>query len=248
MVDGKWENPLRSAKDSRLPRIAGPSGIVIFGVTGDLARKKLLPAVYDLANRGLLPAGFQLVGFGRRDWDRAEFASYVRKAVEAGARTEIRENVWERLREGMTFVKGNLNSDEDFDSLAETLSILRSAHGNWAFYLSVPPSFFDDVCYQLDRSGLAKPKDDNAWRRVIIEKPFGHDLESARKLNQTVNSVFPESSVYRIDHYLGKETVQNIVALRFAGAMFEPLWNANFVDHVQITICLLYTSPSPRDS
>ncbi|EPD70203.1 glucose-6-phosphate dehydrogenase [Corynebacterium pyruviciproducens ATCC BAA-1742] len=236
MVDEMWENPLRREQDSRLPRIAGPCGIVIFGVTGDLARKKLLPAVYDLANRGLLPAGFQLVGFGRRDWDRDEFASYVRSAVEAGARTEIRENVWERLTEGMTFVKGNLNSDEDFDSLASTLDSLRTAHGNWAFYLSVPPSFFDDVCYQLDRSGLAKPENPHSWRRVIIEKPFGHDLASARKLNQTVNSVFPESSVYRIDHYLGKETVQNIVALRFAGVMFEPLWNANYVDHVQITM------------
>ncbi|MFV8380219.1 glucose-6-phosphate dehydrogenase [Corynebacterium hindlerae] len=233
-----WVNPLKDPQDKRLPRIAGPSGMVIFGVTGDLARKKLLPAIYDLANRGLLPAGFALVGFGRRDWSKAEFEDYVHEAVRAGARTEYRVNVWERLAEGMHFVSGNFDDDVAFDALAQQLADLdasRGTAGNWAFYLSVPPNFFDDVVHQLDRSDMARGSD-GSWRRVIIEKPFGHDQATARDLNRVVNSVFPEDSVFRIDHYLGKETVQNIMALRFANQLFDPLWNANFVDHVQITM------------
>ncbi|WIM68890.1 glucose-6-phosphate dehydrogenase [Corynebacterium breve] len=233
-----WVNPLRAPEDKRLPRIAGPSGMVIFGVTGDLARRKLLPAVYDLANRGLLPAGFTLVGFGRREWSKQDFEDYVRQAVESGARTKIREHVWERLAEGMHFVSGAFNDDEAFDNLAATLGHMdatRGTAGNWAFYLSVPPAFFSDVVHQLDRTGMAQGAD-NQWRRVIIEKPFGDDLESAQDLNAVVNHVFPEKSVFRIDHYLGKETVQNILALRFANQLFEPLWNSHYIDHVQITM------------
>ena len=212
--------------------------MVIFGVTGDLARKKLLPAIYDLANRGLLPAGFALVGYGRRDWSKQDFEDYVCKAVKAGARTEFRENVWKRLAEGMHFVTGNFDDDAAFDQLENTLTSLdreRGTGGNWAFYLSVPPDYFADVCHQLQRSGMAQPGP-GSWRRVIIEKPFGHDLDSAHELNRLVNSVFPEDAVFRIDHYLGKETVQNIMALRFANQLFDPLWNAHYIDHVQITM------------
>ncbi|WP_421629228.1 glucose-6-phosphate dehydrogenase [Corynebacterium pseudogenitalium] len=233
-----WVNPLRSPEDKRLPRIAGPSGMVIFGVTGDLARKKLLPAIYDLANRGLLPPGFALVGFGRRNWSKQDFEDYVREAVEAPSRTAFNTNVWDRLAEGMQFVSGSFNEDAAFDALANTLRSTdetRGTNGNWAFYLSVPPEHFSSVVHQLDRSGMAQPQD-HGWRRVIIEKPFGHDLESAKELNRVVNSVFPERSVFRIDHYLGKETVQNIMALRFANQMFEPVWNSHYIDHVQITM------------
>lgn len=233
-----WVNPLRSPEDKRLPRIAGPSGMVIFGVTGDLARKKLLPAIYDLANRGLLPPGFALIGFGRRNWSKQVFEDYVREAVEATSRTTFNTNVWDRLAEGMQFVSGSFNDDAAFDALADTLRSTdetRGTNGNWAFYLSVPPEHFSSVVHQLDRSGMAQPQHDG-WRRVIIEKPFGHDLESAKHLNQVVNSVFPERSVFRIDHYLGKETVQNIMALRFANQMFEPVWNSHYIDHVQITM------------
>lgn len=234
----QWSNPLRSTEDKRLPQIAGPSGMVIFGVTGDLARKKLLPAIYDLANRGLLPGGFTLVGYGRRDWSQADFQAYVREAVDAGARTSFHENVWERLAEGLQFVKGNFDDDEAFDNLAATLKqsdTERGTSGNWAYYLSVPPEFFADVVHQLDRSGMAHAGE-NQWRRVIIEKPFGHDAASAHKLNEVVGAVFDERSVFRIDHYLGKETVQNILALRFSNQLFEPVWNSHYIDHVQITM------------
>jgi glucose-6-phosphate 1-dehydrogenase len=231
-------NPLRDPRDKRLPRIAGPCGLVLFGVTGDLARKKLMPAVYDLANRGLLPPGFSLVGFARRDWADQDFGKIVYDSVKQHARTPFREEVWRNLSEGVRFVPGVFDDPASFDLLAHTVKALedeRGTGGNQAFYLSIPPAFFSVVCEQLERSGLSKPEA-GSWRRVVIEKPFGHDLASARELNAIVEGVFPPDSVFRIDHYLGKETVQNMLALRFANQMFEPVWNANYVDHVQITM------------
>jgi len=233
-----WANPLRDAQDRRLPRIAGPCGLVIFGVTGDLSRKKLMPAIYDLANRGLLPPGFALVGFARRDWENQDFAQVVYEAVKEHARTPFRDEVWKQLSEGFRFVPGEFGDQAAFETLKATieeLDRLRGTSGNHAFYLSVPPKFFPGVVKQLKESGLADGGE-NTWRRVIIEKPFGHDLASAKELNKVVNDVFPPKSVFRIDHYLGKETVQNILALRFANEMFEPIWNRNYVDHVQITM------------
>ncbi|NAZ76117.1 glucose-6-phosphate dehydrogenase [Kineococcus sp. T13] len=232
------ENPLRDPRDRRLPRIAGPCGMVMFGVTGDLARKKLMPAIYDLANRGLLPPGFALTGFARRDWVDQDFGKIVYDSVRQHARTPFRESVWAQLAEGFRFVPGEFDDDEAFDQLAATVADLdrvRGTGGNHAFYMSIPPRFFPVVAKQLARSGLSAQHGDQ-WRRVVIEKPFGHDLKSARELNAVVEDVFPPDSVFRIDHYLGKETVQNILALRFANQMFEPLWNANHVDHVQITM------------
>jgi glucose-6-phosphate 1-dehydrogenase len=233
-----WRNPLRDKRDKRMPRIPGPCGVVIFGVTGDLATKKLMPAIYDLANRGLLPATFALIGFARRDWAHEDFAKLVCDAVRQHARTPYRQEVWDRLAEGIRFVQGTFDDDKAFERLAETLQKLdaeRGTGGNHAFYLSIPPGAFPVVCEQLKKSGLAN-KPEGHWSRVVIEKPFGHDLQSARELNGVVNSVFPEESVFRIDHYLGKETVQNILALRFANALYEPIWNANYVDHVEITM------------
>jgi glucose-6-phosphate 1-dehydrogenase len=233
-----WRNPLRDKRDKRMPRIAGPCGVVIFGVTGDLARKKLMPAIYDLANRGLLPASFSLVGFARRDWAHEDFGKVVYDAVKQHARTPFRQEVWDRLAEGIRFVQGTFDDEKAFQRLAETLEKLdaeRGTGGNHAFYLSIPPNAFQVVCEQLQKSGLARPQE-GRWSRVVIEKPFGHDLDSARELNAVVNSVFPEESVFRIDHYLGKETVQNILALRFANELYEPVWNNNYVDSVQITM------------
>lgn len=231
-------NPLRLDTDRRLNRIAGPSALVIFGVTGDLARKKLMPAVYDLANRGLLPPGFALVGFARRDWADQDFAQVVHDAVAQYSRTPFDEHVWRQLAEGIRFVQGEFDDDLAFAELKSTLAGLdetRGTMGNHAFYLSIPPKAFPLVTEQLRRSGLAEAVE-GTWRRVVIEKPFGSDLATARELNSVVESVFPPDSVFRIDHYLGKETVQNILALRFANEMYEPIWNANYVDHVQITM------------
>ena len=231
-------NPLRDPDDRRLNRIAGPSSLVIFGVTGDLSRKKLMPAVYDLANRGLLPAGFSLVGFARRDWKNQDFGKVVKEAVKQYARTPWNEAVWKQLSENIRFVSGEFDDDAAFDRLKATIDELDAkvgTNGNHAFYLSIPPKAFAQVCQQLKRSGLADAQPDE-FRRVVIEKPFGHNLESSRELNDVVESVFPPDSVFRIDHYLGKETVQNILALRFANMLFEPLWNSNYIDHVQITM------------
>jgi glucose-6-phosphate 1-dehydrogenase len=233
-----WTNPLRDPEDRRLPHIAGPCGMVLFGVTGDLSRKKVMPAIYDLANRGLLPPGFSLVGFARRDWADQDFAQIVHDAVKSHARTEFREEVWKQLAEGFRFVPGEFDDDQAFDMLRRTIEELdeaRGTGGNYAFYLAIPPSFFGQVADQLKAHGLAE-QDDHSWRRVVVEKPFGHDLRSARELNDVLAQLFPSGSIFRIDHYLGKETVQNILAMRFANNLFEPIWNANYVDHVQITM------------
>jgi glucose-6-phosphate 1-dehydrogenase len=235
---GPGQNPLRVEADRRLNRIAGPSGLVIFGVTGDLSRKKLMPAVYDLANRGLLPPGFALVGFARRDWEDEDFAKIVHDSVRDHARTPFDEDVWRQLAKGIRFVAGDFDDTKAFAKLRETIDTLdreRGTMGNHVFYLSIPPKSFPIVTEQLRDSGLASPVE-GQWRRVVIEKPFGHDLQSARDLNDVVSSVFPPDAVFRIDHYLGKETVQNILALRFANMLYEPIWNANYVDHVQITM------------
>ncbi|MCW2613603.1 MAG: glucose-6-phosphate 1-dehydrogenase [Frankiales bacterium] len=234
-------NPLRSPGDRRLPRVPEPCALVVFSVTGDLARKKLIPAVYDLANRGLLPPGFVLLGFARRDWGDGDFEQVARTAAQKGARTEWRESTWRRLEDAIKFLPGSFDDDAAFDTLAQTLTDLDATHGtggNAAFYLSIPPTAFPVVLKQMQRTGMAEDVvgAGGAWRRVVVEKPFGHDLASSRELNRLVDDVFTAASVFRIDHYLGKETVQNLLALRFANTLFEPIWNSHFVDSVQITM------------
>ncbi|HEY7226434.1 MAG TPA: glucose-6-phosphate dehydrogenase [Micromonosporaceae bacterium] len=232
-------NPLRDPADRRLPRIPEPCALVIFGVTGDLARKKLIPAVYDLANRGLLPPAFAVLGFARRDWSDTDFEATAREAAQAGARTPWRDEVWARLAENMRFVAGSFDDDAAFDDLARRLVELCDTHGiagNAAFYLSIPPASFPVVLKQMQRTRMADNEHAGGWRRVVVEKPFGNDLASAKALNELVDDVFTPSDVFRIDHYLGKETVQNILALRFANALFEPVWDARYVNSVQITM------------
>ncbi|MDO5048308.1 MAG: glucose-6-phosphate dehydrogenase [Actinomycetaceae bacterium] len=219
--------------------ISPPCGLVIFGITGDLARKKLVPALYDLANRGLLHPAFALTGFARRDWDTGDFEDFIEKSVKENARTEWNESTWKQFSSGLRFVAGSFDDEDAFDQLAQTVKELdenRGTGGNHAFYLSIPPNSFSTVVGQLARSGLNDDRGNAQFRRIIIEKPFGHDLESAQDLAKTLQEVFAEEDTFRIDHYLGKETVQNILAMRFANIMFEPLWNSRYVDHVQITM------------
>ncbi|WP_280784433.1 glucose-6-phosphate dehydrogenase [Rhodococcus opacus] len=215
-------------------QVIEPATLVIFGITGDLSRKKLIPAIYDLARSGQLPPDFDLVGFAR---DGANAETRLREAVIAHARTPFDPALWETLTERITLVQGSFDDVDAYARLAAQLSALdnrRGKPGNYVFYLSVPPSAFATVCDGLAVVGLNRSA--LGWRRVVVEKPFGHDLASSQALGFALERVFPPTSIYRIDHYLGKETVQNILALRFANGMFEPLWNNRHIDHVQITM------------
>lgn len=228
-------NPLRALTDRRLQRIAGSCGIVLFGITGDLAKRKILPALYDLTNRGLLPPSFSIVGVARRDID---VRSAVEQSVREGAKTPVSDTALKQLLDGVSLIVGGYDDPEMYRALAQHLRGLdetRGTGGNFAFYLSIPPRLFPVVTEGLAGADLNRGEN-GSWRRVVIEKPFGRDLASARELDETVRAVFPESSVFRIDHYLGKETVQNIMALRFANELYEPIWNSAHVDHVQITM------------
>jgi glucose-6-phosphate 1-dehydrogenase len=235
----RGHNPLRDPDDRRLNRIAGPSALVIFGVTGDLSRKKLMPAVYDLANRGLLP-GFALVGFARRDWEDQDFAQVVHDSVRQYARTPFREETWKQLLQGIRFVSGEFGDDDAFRRLRETvekLDVERGTMGNHVLPVD-PAARLPDRREAAEAVGSRRRQVDEPGcvASVVIEKPFGSDLQTARELNATLEVAFPADSIFRIDHYLGKETVQNILALRFANELYEPIWNANYVDHVQITM------------
>ncbi|WP_230620851.1 MULTISPECIES: glucose-6-phosphate dehydrogenase [Nocardiaceae] len=214
-----------------------PSTLVIFGITGDLSRRKLLPAIYDLAHRGMLPDGFTLVGFARHDNDDlASVTDVLRRAVVDGARRGFDEDVWGWVTERLHLIDGSFDSTDDFRLLKSTLdTITEHASGDHcSFYMSIAPAYFEIVCRQLHAVGLHRSP--RGWRRLVVEKPFGRDLTTSTALERTIAATFDTGSVYRVDHYLGKETVQNILALRFANGMFEPLWNNRHIDHVQITM------------
>jgi glucose-6-phosphate 1-dehydrogenase len=214
---------------------APPQAIVIFGVTGDLARRKIFPALYNLAAEGLLPEKLAVVGYARGDWDDDALRAHARRAIEEFSRTAIDENVWARFASSLAYVRGSFDDAEGMTALAERLVALdreRGTESRRLYYLATPPSAFPVIVRGLGQAGLGAH--DHA--RIIIEKPFGHDLRSARDLNAVVNSVFDESQVFRIDHYLGKETVQNLVTFRFANSLWERVWNRDAIDHVQFTV------------
>ncbi len=221
-------------------RGAPPTVVVIFGASGDLTARKLIPAVYNLAFDNLLPADFHLIGFGRKEISDEEFRSLSAAAIREFSRRELTPEVWARLEGRATYVAGGYDEKEAFVRLATQIDAIEARLGREVqvlFYVSTPPTVFSPILTNLGCSGLARRKLGSPLHtKVIIEKPFGRDLDSARELNRVVRSVFEEHQVYRIDHYLGKETVQDLLVQRFANSIFEPLWNRNYIDSVQITV------------
>jgi glucose-6-phosphate 1-dehydrogenase len=210
-----------------------PHAIVIFGASGDLTHRKLLPALYHLFHEGLLPASYGIVGYARTEMSDDGFREMARGAVEKFGRCEVVTETWDEFARGLFFVAGEFDSEGAMAHLREHLEELdrhRGTEGRRLFYCATPPEAFDDVVARLAEEGL------NRGARIVIEKPFGTDLESARALGRLVQEQFGESQVFRIDHYMGKETVQNILVLRFANALFEPLWDRRYVDHVELTV------------
>ena len=221
-------------------RGAPPTVVVIFGASGDLTARKLIPAVYNLAVDGLLPADFFLVGYGRKPIPDDEFRGLAADAIKEFSRRELDTEVWGRIAPHTSYVAGGYDEKPAFDRLAAHIAELEKSLGREVqtlFYISTPPSVFAPIIQNLGASGLAsKYLGQSHHAKVIIEKPFGKDLASARALNAAIRNVFDEHQVYRIDHYLGKETVQDLLVQRFANSIFEPLWNRNFIDSVQITV------------
>ena len=224
-------NPLLEGLTAR--RTPDPCSIVIFGALGDLSHRKLLPGLYALAHNGLLPDSFAVLGVGRRELPDESFREQMRAAVEEHGRLDFDEDVWRELAKGMRYVAADSVEEASGGPITDTLARLeaeRGTQGNRVFYLAVPPAAMTVVV-----GGIATWPSTAGWRRLIVEKPFGHDLASAHALNAHILERFPEREVFRIDHYLGKETVQNLAVLRFANGIFEPVWNRQFIDHVQIT-------------
>ena len=230
------ENPLRAGM--RLEKVAPPCTIVIFGASGDLTKRKLVPALFRLSQERLIPAEFAIVGVARQPLDDESFRIQMREQlVELGGEDEISDEVWNSFAKGLFYRQCDFRDSASYASLRETLAQVdkeRGTRGNHLFYLATAPSNFGLIAEELGKANLARPEE-GAWTRIIVEKPFGHDLESARKLNKDLAAVFEEEQVYRIDHYLGKETVQNLLVFRFANSIFEPLWNRQYIDHLQIT-------------
>jgi glucose-6-phosphate 1-dehydrogenase len=226
------ENPL--LEGLQLRRKPDPCILVIFGASGDLTKRKLFPALYSLAYRRLLPDNFAVVGVSRSEETDEEFKERMKEAVQEFGRDAFRDDAWELLAGGMRYVSMDFSDEEGQKRLADALNELdeeRGTRGNRVYYLATPPGVFSPAV-----QNVGKRRKTQGWTRLIVEKPFGHDLESARELQSVITRYFDETEVFRIDHYLGKETVQNMLVLRFANGIFEPIWNRQFVDHVQLTV------------
>jgi len=233
----KLDNPLREGL--RLERVPDPSTFVLFGATGDLAHRKVIPALAQLWRTNLLPHEFMVVAVGRRGFGDDEFRAEMRASLEKFGRVTLEPPVLDEFLERIVYHQADFADDAAFDRLADRLDAMDGSHGTRGdrlYYLATQPSAFPVVIGQLGRVGMDHEIHGGGWRRVVIEKPFGRDGETARRLNREVGRVFRESQVYRIDHYLGKETVRNLLVFRFANGIFEPIWNRRYVDHVQITV------------
>src|ERR1700728_2520157 len=217
-------------------RPSDPCVMVIFGASGDLTKRKLIPELYNLAKDNLLSKEFALVGFARNEMTSEQFRDEIGKEIGEFATTTVDPDLWHWFSRRIYYHSGDFGDPKAYQGLSELLVKIDKEHGtrgNYFYYLATAPSFFGPIITQLGAAGLVS--EDHGWRRVIIEKPFGHDYESAIALNKEIRKVLDEKQIYRIDHYLGKETVQNILVFRFANGIFEPIWNRNYVDHVQIT-------------
>ena len=236
-------NPLREGL--RLERMPEPCTMVICGATGDLTERKLAPALYNLLLGGFLPPEFTVVGFARRELSDEAFRAHLLEGINTFSRNRpAQASIWEAFGSGIEYHRGDFDDPGAWEGLATRLDRIdrdRGTAGNRLFYLAVPPTLYPEIARQMDAAGLsqsgsARGDGKKGWARVIVEKPFGSDLESARKLNRELNHVFDEDQIYRIDHYLGKETVQNLAVFRFGNGLFEPIWNRRYIDSVQITV------------
>src|ERR1043166_4046638 len=232
-------NPLRGGPEQE--RVPDASCLVIFGASGDLTQRKLIPALYSLAHDGLLPAGQTIIGFARPDFTDDAFRMAMREACDKFARVRpVDEAVWENFAKGLFYIKGDFGDSEAYLRLNQKLQECdktRGTGGRRIYYLAVPPNFFPVISEFLGAEKMVNdPERGGPVPAVIIEKPFGHDLASAKELNRVAVTTFRERQVFRIDHYLGKETVQNLLVLRFANGIFEPFWNRQYIDHVQFTV------------
>src|SRR5947207_4186274 len=232
-------NPLREGLEQE--RVPDASCLVIFGASGDLTGRKLLPALYSLAHDGLLPAGQTIIGFARPDFTDDAFRMAMREACDKYARTRpVDDAIWENFAKGLFYVQGEFGEPAGYSRLAQKLQECdrtRGTGGRRIYYLAVPPQFFPVICQILGKEGMVTdPEKGGPYTRAIIEKPFGRDLPSAKELNRVAVTTFRERQLFRIDHYLGKETVQNLMVLRFANGIFEPFWNRQYIDHVQLTV------------
>ena len=208
--------------------------IVIFGASGDLTRRKLIPALFNSFCKERLPAQFNIIGYARRDWDNKKFRELLYEGTQNFAREKLDEQKWKQFCDHISYFKGNLTDSADFGDLKQYLYGLEDFPANRLYYLAIAPNFFVPVVQYLGSNNMVEESD--GWRRIVIEKPFGRDLKSAQELNTAIHKVFQEHQIYRIDHYLGKETAQNILYFRFANTIFEPVWNRNYIDNVQISV------------
>ena len=228
-------NPLREGLSTRA--VPQPCSVVIFGATGDLTHRKLVPALYNLAADGELPPAVTVVGFARREKSDDEFRREMEESTRKFSRQSVRDEIWKTFAQSIFYHQSDFGDESGYKTLATKLDKIdkeRGTRGNRLFYFAVAPDQFEPILKHLKTAGLNQARE-GSWARVIVEKPFGTDLDSARELNRVVRNSFTEEQTYRIDHFLGKETAQNILVLRFANAIFAPLWNRHYVDHVQIT-------------